>query len=381
MVLQLEYVQVVHRHGERTPLLFGPHDKTNWNLCHRASKIAYTIPHNTVGVMDKLKGMLRYIKTGNAQPMTFNITLNSGVEFNCAPGQLTDTGRRTLFNFGTWLREKYVNKERLLSEEFKKEEFHLRSTNFQRTLESLQSLLQGMFRKHHGVIDVQVNDLMQDTLGCSRYCPKLKSLKNQSHEEIKKKFDSKTKLIQRYFSDNFSKHFATLSPYAIYDLVASSKAHGFKKFTKVPSYIMNDLEKYSLELWFNHLNTKEGLALNTGCIMKEISDLFLKKATDIHNPVKMSIFSAHDVTVYPMLMAVGINSPTWPKFGANLIFELLKESTTQERYVQMRYNGKVLPMPKCKEAASNPNHCPIDEFVKICNDTYMNNFTQACMKE
>lgn len=382
MRLQLEYVHLIHRHGERTPLLYGPHDSTKWDMCHRASKINYTIPMKNATLLDKIKGFLSYMHIGPAVPLQFEISQNSGKEFNCAPGQLTDKGRENLFSLGRWFKHTYMDKHGLIPATFKKEQFHLRSTNMQRTLESLQSLMQGMYPDHPKSIDVKVLDMSQDTLTINRYCPRLKSLKNTSHEKLKKIFEPKTKEVQKYFADSHSPFFRSLSPYAIYDLVTSSKAHGLKHFNRIPQKIAQALESYSIEVWFNHLNEREALSLNTGGIMKEIADHIVEKQAYPNSPLKVSIFSAHDVTLYPILMAVGVDTKKWPKFGANVIFELFRETGTDERYVQMRYNRKKTEMPRCKSVKTKDGiFCPLDKFIEICNEIYIKNFSDACMRE
>ncbi|KAI5167036.1 lysophosphatidic acid phosphatase type 6 [Nematocida sp. AWRm78] len=382
MKLQLEYVHLVHRHGERTPLMFGPHNTTKWNMCHRVSQIDYTIPKKHPTLFDKIKGVLSYMHMGTARPLRFKIVQNSGRQFNCAPGQLTDTGRANLFGLGEWFRKKYVEDKGLISPHFNNKEFNLRSTNFQRTLESLQSLMQGMYKNSSGPMDVTVVDLTQDSLTSNKHCPRLKALKDASHQSIKKMFEPESNKIRDYFTKNHSKFFASLSPYAIYDLIVSSRAHGFTEFLRVPKSIMSSLENYSVQLWFNHLNTKEALSLNTGNLLKEIADQMVIKCTDTASDLKASIFSAHDITVYPLLMAVGINNMKWPKFGANIVFELFKDANSQKRYVQMRYNGQKIEMPRCHPIKIEKGiYCPLDDFVRMCNETYTENFSQACMKE
>ncbi|KAI5186320.1 lysophosphatidic acid phosphatase type 6 [Nematocida homosporus] len=382
MTLQLAYVHLIHRHGERTPLLFGPHDRTNWNLCHRTSKISYVAPNKPHTLTDRIKGLLSYFQRKESPPVEFNLTLHSGQEFNCAPGQLTDKGRETLTKLGAWFRRRYVEKEGLISPVFKKEEFQLRSTNFQRTLESLQSLMQGLFPTHPAQMDVRVNDITADSLGISRHCPRLKTLTNQSQAALKKEFSPKADLLRHYFSKNFSPSLAALSPYAIYDLIASNRAHGFSQFRQVPRHILSTLEEYSLRLWFGHLNTQEGIALNTGALLNEISNHLVHKAADPNLPLKASIFSAHDVTVYPLLKALGSDPKAWPKFGANVIFELLKDKTSQEHYVLMRYNGQEVPIGLCKrEKKGRSEVCPLEEFVRICNSFYFSDLSAECQRE
>jgi len=381
MALETEYVQLVHRHGERTPLLYGPHDKTGWNLCHRTSQISYVIPQRTPTAGERFKKLLSYFREKDAAPMRFNIDFHSGKPFNCAPGQLTDVGRANLFGLGTWFWERYAKEKQFISKTFKSEEFSLRSTNFQRTLESLQSLMQGMYRLYDGAIRVEVRDLLEDSLTSNRHCPRLKMLKNETKDTMKKTFANQMKNISAYFSNTFSPHLGSLSPYAIYDLVASSRAHGFAKFKHVPKSVLKDLESYSVNLFFNHLNTKEGLALNTGCVMKEISDKMVRKTENPESREKVSVFSAHDTTIYPMLVAVGVHTKEWPKFGANIVFEMLRDARTEERFVAMLYNGKETPIPKCKGVVKEgKEYCRLEEFVEICEDAYMQNYSEACME-
>lgn len=363
-------------------MVYGPYDNTKWDLCHRASQIQHTIPAEKQTLKDRVARVLRYFSARAAEPMHFQVHINSGRGFSCAPGQLTDLGRANLFRLGTWFKKQYSDREKLISPSFVQEEFFLRSTNFQRTLESLQSLMQGMFRSHTGKIYVGVQDITSDTLGCNRYCPKLSGMKSASHKEIKEKFESKAKKISEYFSKNYSQHFGGISPYALYDLVASSRAHGFSRFRHVSPGIMRDLEKYSIQLWFNHLHNPVGLSLYTGALLKEIADKMLHKAESPHLREKVSIFSAHDVTIYPILMSMGQHPNKWPKFGSNIIFELLVDRRTRDRYVQMRYNKEVMEIPKCKYTVNNGRkYCPLSEFVRICNESYMKDSSEVCLQE
>lgn len=379
MVLQLEYVQLMHRHGERTPLFFGEHDTTDWNFCHKTSTIGYTAPAiESTGIWKKIKELFSGRST--LAPIQFRLSLESGHSFNCAPGQLTDKGRETLIDLGKWFRKRYIEKEKLVSPVFKKEEFLLRSTNFQRTLESLQSLMQGMYPTHPAVMDVKVHDLTTDILACNRNCPRLKKMYVESKEQLKKEFARKAEKINKYFSNNYSPQLGSLSLYAIYDLVTSSNAHGYRKFGSIPKDIMKYLEEYSLKIWFGHLNSTEGLALNTGCLLKELSSQMIQKVTDPSYKAKVSVFSTHDVIIYPLLMAMGVHTDKWPKFGANIIFELVKDTDTNTRYVGMRYNGAHTPILKCNTQKKMKGYCTLDEFVSVCNSIYKENFTEACLK-
>lgn len=376
--LVLEHVHLVHRHGERTPLMFGPHTSTNWDLCHRASLVRHVLPSNKQTVLEKMGSFFR---RKDAEEMKFNVIFQSGRTENCAPAQLTDKGRKTLYKVGEWFRERYIEKMGFVSKELNEPEFHLRSTNFQRTMESLQSLMQGMFKKYQGTINVHVRDLSVDNLATFTHCPKLKAMERTSKEKIQKEFDRKSAEIQGYFAKTYSPHFKKLNLYALYDLITSSRAHGFREFKSVPQPIMKTLEEFSLAIWFKHLNSEEGLAMNTGRLLWEIAEQMREKIAGRDVKRKVSIFSAHDVTIYPLLMAMGMNDEKWPSFGANVIFELFRSRRTEKRYVQMRYEGKKVSIPKCQSFYDDKKMlCAFEDFLRISENMYLENFEETCQE-
>ena len=60
-------------------------------------------------------------------------------------GELTPTGRRMHYALGLRNREIYINKKHFLSEKFDPFEILVYSTNYNRTLESVASQLQGLY--------------------------------------------------------------------------------------------------------------------------------------------------------------------------------------------------------------------------------------------
>ncbi len=58
---------------------------------------------------------------------------------------LTATGMQQLFTVGTALRTRYVESLAILDGNYSREELYVRSTNYDRTLMSAQSLLTGLY--------------------------------------------------------------------------------------------------------------------------------------------------------------------------------------------------------------------------------------------
>ena len=64
--------------------------------------------------------------------------------------ELTEVGKRMLYLLGVKIRKRYVEKYKLLSEQYNPQEIYIRSTDVNRTIESIESLLQGLYPKGTG---------------------------------------------------------------------------------------------------------------------------------------------------------------------------------------------------------------------------------------
>lgn len=56
---------------------------------------------------------------------------------------------------------------------------------------------------------------------------------------------------------------------------------------------------------------------------------------------KLFLYSAHDTTLMPCLMALGIFDMRWPPYAADLTLELYQHRHTNKAFVKVSYNGQV----------------------------------------
>ena len=59
--------------------------------------------------------------------------------------ELSDVGKRMLYLLGVRVRKRYVEKYGLLSQTYNPQEIYIRSTDVNRTIESIESFLQGLY--------------------------------------------------------------------------------------------------------------------------------------------------------------------------------------------------------------------------------------------
>lgn len=72
---------------------------------------------------------------------------------------------------------------------------------------------------------------------------------------------------------------------------------------------------------------------------------------------KLFLYSVHDTTLMPCLMALGVFDMKWPPYAADITLELYQHRQTNQHYVKVSYIDQDQKIPGCSDI-----YCPIDEF-------------------
>uniref|UniRef100_A0A3B4A5N3 Uncharacterized protein n=1 Tax=Periophthalmus magnuspinnatus TaxID=409849 RepID=A0A3B4A5N3_9GOBI len=144
---ELQLVQVLFRHGARTPLKSIPNVlEAQW-----VPTLLEPPPHTHINfVVTDLNGGPR-----PSAPMEENYRKNllTGGSF---AGQLTTLGMQQLYELGKRLRQRYIEDSPFLSPAFSPSEVYVRSTNIWRTIESAKCLVAGLFQQKQKGISINI---------------------------------------------------------------------------------------------------------------------------------------------------------------------------------------------------------------------------------
>lgn len=72
---------------------------------------------------------------------------------------------------------------------------------------------------------------------------------------------------------------------------------------------------------------------------------------------KLFLYSVHDTTLMPCLMALGVFDMKWPPYAADITLELYQHRQTNQPYVKVSYIGQDQKIPGCSDV-----YCPLQEF-------------------
>lgn len=107
---------------------------------------------------------------------------------------------------------------------------------------------------------------------------------------------------------------------------------------------------------------RESLQLSVGPLLHMLVDNIEEKlqGTSSEPSRKVFLYSAHDTTLIPCLLALGIFDMRWPPYAADLTVELHQNRKTNEAFVKVSYVGEDQLIGGCSAV-----YCPLEEFKRV----------------
>lgn len=319
---------------------------------------------------------------------------------DCVLGQLTDTGKKAMEELGASLRKHYM--EALQFKCCKSNEIYLRSTNYSRTIESLQSLLQGLFPGRESsdakafVIHTR-DEYLEDMYGstkCQRYNTILKEFEERFTRETASEVQELKEQLPHIFKtpDLFGR---LPSPYGVYDTLAARKAHGLSLPPGVTEKTMAQLEQLSYHEWFRlFADSPIAIKFAVGRFIRELHENLF------HPQRRLAIYSTHDSTIGPLVAAVTMKEEGnqsiqeekarqdllgFPPFAANIVIESYEqddESNRVNRFVRVVYNGRIIALPQClavgRHYPGHPSLCSLEAFSNVLERYIPRDYLDEC---
>ncbi|ORX58376.1 phosphoglycerate mutase-like protein [Piromyces finnis] len=371
----LHSVQVVTRHGDRTPLTLVKDNEDNVWQCNSPKE--YVSLNDPNGPSTYLK----FIDTAADPDYSNPYIRNSFWKGTCFPGQLTKKGSDQHIKLGKALRDIYVNKLKFIDEN-SLSELYVRSTNILRTELSAQSLVSGFMSNRTESIPIHtVPQEIETYYPNHRVCPLLgkmeEKIKGESgwEEYIKKNAEFKKKLDD-YMGyplneDNygFQKYVDVFLARACHDMKLPCIAGNCHYTTEILQHINNNADFEYGYLFSKAKYSDKYLKTGIGYFLREIinnmgSTVGSKHDRKLNNTPSFYILSGHDNSIAPILGALGNEPMEWPPYASNLIFELWRDNKSNydsvdfnDYVVRVIYNGQVIKTNWC-----DFNKCPLSSL-------------------
>jgi Histidine phosphatase superfamily (branch 2) len=394
--LRLKFVQVLTRHGLRVPgtqMLGGGHGNMFWNCDYRlAASGQYAVRSMLTQNMDTAGNEVSGSK-GRAYVKRFlqhDVLKTPGT---CIRYSLTSQGVEQMHELGRQYRRRYIDHLGLLpqSSDFDHERVWVRSTDIGRTVLSAQSFLLGMFPQQSdedgaGVVPIHVADRRVENM-YPRYsvCPRFKQLREAAKKTsagvaLERANEPLIAMLRAAFDVDDGERFPRTSWQGLANTMISIIAHQpthlcVGEYARtLPCKLVDESESVlptavtvdmvdkvvaaagaDMELKFG---TAELCRLAIGPFVGELRDNIAQvvRRRGAHRSRKFVLYSGHDNTLAPMLASLGISAGELPPMGSHVAMEVYVDDATDEHWIRVLYNNKVMPLAKAVKDAGIANY-------------------------
>lgn len=274
---------------------------------------------------------------------------------NCGLGELTDFGYQQQYENGQTIRQLYIESVPFLSNQTNPSEFYIFTDEIDRCVASAQGLFLGLYpvsntsSKPAEILDMFTVDSSKNYIEPNpSLCPVLDELYAEaatSEEFLKHQAEVTLPLL-----DLISKRIGIESsePLTLGDCLNVHLCHSFPIPLPYELYLQlqNDMT-WTFNYIFNYPNSTIGSKFSIGFLLNHLYQNMLTSISGQEDP-RFYLYSAHDMTLWPILTGFQIYNGEWPPYATMLIFELWQVNTTSSGFaVRVLYNTEVLTVPGC----------------------------------
>nr|XP_005017696.2 lysophosphatidic acid phosphatase type 6 isoform X2 [Anas platyrhynchos] len=152
--------------------------------------------------------------------------------------------------------------------------------------------------------------------------------------------------------------------FLLLDNLYAEQAHGLPSNPVLKSF-QQTVERRSVDslLFFLEDGSREVLQMCVGVLFYTLQKN-ITEAADSSSPAekarKLILYASHDVTLIPLLVALGTFDHKWPPYAADVTLELYQHRQSKEWFVRVSYHGEEQVVKGCRAGL-----CPLEEFLEV----------------
>lgn len=351
----LRLVQLVHRHGDRSPLEFAPND-----------------------------------------PFSDSKYWKSGI------GQLTDKGRQRMYRLGQTLRQRY---HRFLGDDYSGQQVYARTSVTKRCQESVHCLLAGAYQSKSSVSQWAngsgIEPKYWQPIPVLTFGPKSEDVVLNRDKSCKKV----TQELERVYSSEEANSFVEsnrklyqyLTPivgHPIDSIKSAQKLHSTLDIEINVGYYWSQVwtkakeEAIVRQLYVSHIMgyrldwvSPHVLRLRMGGLIRELILNMFRYINGRQSARKLFVYSTHDTIIAGLLHALNVFNGELVPFGSTVLLELHQNNSFGDFSVRVLYLNDTyggIPHRMAQKNCNGLTECPIRQFFDATNHLLYDDFEKEC---
>ena len=392
--LNLQLVQVLLRHGERTPVT--PRFQNTglpafWPYCAAARHLRSAIYDPDTETFSALAWKRRFETFGPNDAPAIATGPKGELDNICDMGMLTDKGRETTTALGKRLRSLYVDRLGFLPPSLgpsNADSLYLRSTPIPRALESMQQALHGLYPPHTRAADLTEVNMLARPIGdetlfpnegnCRRFAVLARAFAQRAADRWNdtEEMAYLTRKLGKYMPEDSPKVAVDGKPRlsGLMDTINATAAHGPE--TKLPKEfydpkVKSIIETIGVEEWYaGYRESQEYRTVGIGGLLGDVvarmvgsiehstadGSYEVQTAKGQAMPVRFGLSGCHDTTLAAILSSLGaFGHDQWPPFTSHIAVELFRHNSTPQIPISSRSSSW---LPAFLGGGSSPKSSP-----------------------
>ncbi len=303
---------------------------------------------------------------------------NTDYNWGVPPEQLTALGMQQEYTLGQQLRRRYIDRLKLLKPAYIPDSIYALSSDTNRTIESAICLLTGLYplgtgpklpngeyALPSGLQPIPLRTLPKTNyLLLTQYQDYLKILAKYIYpspawRKKEAEYHDKFKGWSRVLGNELTNLAQVI---AIGDVLIVARNHN----QPLPQGLSTKAEAKIIELtnWgltYEFKNPAVAFAMG-GELFKQLAE-DLTKAASAHSTCRLKLYSAHDITILPLLSLLGAPLAQAPGYAAHIEYELYATTDSEKFRVRIRYNNTNLCLP----FMAGKDYANLKDFLLYCD--------------
>lgn len=274
----------------------------------------------------------------------------------CELSQLTEKGKQRLNQFGKDIRD-YLIKNDISIETMK---YTIESTNKERTIQSAQSFIQGVFQRNVSMNEIHIEKEKYET---NLYIEdEYLNLSKEDYEEMIHTIPSivynSVKRLEHLLEEKQKELSILMKISYLYDYLAVKECLNTLEDQYKQDFTI--LHEYLIFRW-NRYYQQESSKRETQQLRKQLKEYLIdslkceNEKCSFESDFNFHFISGHDITLYFFLRSLGLNDVSFAPYGSSVIIEVIEKEN--QLYCRLSFNSKVIRL--CNEEKL----CVFNEFI------------------